>query len=237
MASLEHLPAEILTAIFIFSTNPEFVLTSKRIHSTLATTSNSVKADWLLYRYHKNPVQAFHKGLCWRFFDKPVLDRLDYYYRTTLKGSQVPTVAGDPVNSKSSNLCIPYTKKTIPPYLFALESPKPEHYQLIETLLQRGASPNAPLGYPVIKSAILGRVDIIKLLLNYGANLAVRNNMALRVSAGSNNFKVVELLFENGLRADSETLKTCVQKNLWDMVNLLVKHGAVPDMSTLNQLK
>ncbi|RUP51792.1 hypothetical protein BC936DRAFT_145953 [Jimgerdemannia flammicorona] len=246
--TIEDFPVEILTAIFVLSTNHNLALASKRLHSSLAGAPTSVKVDWLLQRYHNDPVQAFHRGVYWRFFDMQVLAGLDQQYcrqqrwivseiKHTTSAQSSRASAGQSTSTDLNNSCIPYTSISIPSYIFALESANPEHYALIEELLVRGASPNTPLGYPIIKSAILGRLDIIKLLLKYGADPSARKNMALRVSAGRNNFEVVKLLFEHGVSADNETLRICVQKNLWEMANLLIKHGAAPDMLTLNQLQ
>ncbi|KAI9303399.1 hypothetical protein BJ944DRAFT_268483 [Cunninghamella echinulata] len=138
-------------------------------------------------------------------------------------------------NDNDNRMTLSYEKKKIPPYLFHHPNQQQSHFELIQLLLQRGASPNKPKGYPIIKSAQLGRKDLIELLILHGADPSIRNNMALRACVARNN-KELTLYFldELDVKPDSETLKVAVQKELWDMVQLLMDHGAVPDMATVN---
>ncbi|ORZ08658.1 hypothetical protein BCR42DRAFT_424639 [Absidia repens] len=138
---------------------------------------------------------------------------------------------------------IPYTKKKMPPHLFnnaastetADNDNDNDNDKMITLLLERGGSADKPKGYPLIKCAQLGRLDRVQQLVKYGANPTLRNNMALRVCAARNNMEMV-LYFLDQLKVtpDSETLRACAQKKLWNMVQVLVDHGAVPDMNTVN---
>ncbi|KAI8079079.1 uncharacterized protein B0P05DRAFT_571742 [Gilbertella persicaria] len=168
-----------------------------------------------MHRAHQNPQQAFEDAVKFPFFDIDLLHRFDKLF-------------GPDIN---------YQDKKIPARLF-LEEPSDtleERDALVIALLERGASPNRPRGFPLIKSAQLGRLDQVKRLVAYGADPTARNNMALRVCAARNNRAMVDyFLDELHVKPDSETLKTCVQKNLWEMFRVLVDHGAVPDMSTID---
>ncbi|KAF7722492.1 hypothetical protein EC973_003112 [Apophysomyces ossiformis] len=207
------LPCEIITYIFVLSSNPQLPLVCRNLMHMLYKCSETVKMEWLLHRYHYNIIKAFEEGLRFSFFDMQLLSHFDrLYQQRTLEPS------------------IPFTSKTIPGHLFARTDTS-----LAMELLSRGGSPNKPQGYPLVKSAQLGRTDMVKKLVGYGADPTIRSNMALRVCAARNNRELVRyFLDELHVKPDSKTLEACVQKGLWDMVKILVDYGAVPDMSTIN---
>ncbi|KAI7867784.1 hypothetical protein BDF14DRAFT_1742787 [Spinellus fusiger] len=121
----------------------------------------------------------------------------------------------------------------MPIRLFSL--PEEQARPLLCYLLERGASVKKPKDYPIIKAAQLGHLSIVQLLVAFGVDVTVRQNMALRVSAARNNTDMVKYFLEDlKIVPDSDTLKVCVQKGLWNMVKLLMEHGAIPDMSTVN---
>ncbi|KAI8377321.1 hypothetical protein BD560DRAFT_390770 [Blakeslea trispora] len=213
-SGLFQLPYEILSSIFILSGNPQLPIACRFFYNHLYYAPNTTKLAFLLYRANKDPQKALEDGIKFAFFDMDLLTRFDRLI--------------DTVSLKD---------KKIPARLF-LEEPKDtlqERDNIILGLLERGASPNRPKGFPLIKSAQLGRLDQVKRLINFGADPTIRNNMALRVCAARNNRVMVNyFLDELKVKPDSETLKACVQKNLWEMIQVLVDHGAVPDMSTID---
>ncbi|KAG0171073.1 hypothetical protein DFQ28_010552 [Apophysomyces sp. BC1034] len=207
------LPCEIITRIFILSSNPHLPVVCRNLMHMLYKCSETVKVEWLLHRHNQNIFEAFEEGLRFPFFDIQLLTHFDrLYQQRTLEQN------------------IPFTNKTIPRHLFSQTDTS-----LALQLLSRGGSPNKPQGYPLVKSAQLGRTDMVKCLIAHGADPMVRSNMALRVCAARNNRELVcYFLDELHVKPDSKTLEACVQKGLWDMVKILVDHGAVPDMSTIN---
>ncbi|KAI8089678.1 uncharacterized protein BX664DRAFT_333631 [Halteromyces radiatus] len=209
---LTMLPHELLCDIFILSSNPDLPLTCRTLYYHLYNCCESVKMRWLLYR-HDNDIQAaFEAGVLFPFFTTDMLARFDLLYQTK----------------------IPYTKKKMPPHLFSRKRTI-ETDAMINQLLIRGGSPDKPKGYPLIKCAQLGHMDQVQLLIHHGANPTLRNNMALRVCAARNNMTMVLYFLDKlNVTPDSETLRACVQKKLWKMVQVLVDHGAVPDMNTVN---
>ncbi|GAA5803965.1 hypothetical protein HPULCUR_009450 [Helicostylum pulchrum] len=216
-SGLFKLPFEILSTIFILSSNIQLPITSQFFYRQLYYCHDTIKIKFLQHKYETtNLDRIFEESVKFRFFNLDLLHRLDK------------------LNNDSP---LPYKDKKIPARLFLSE---PEETlsirdEIVLQLLQRGACPNRPKGYPLIKSAQLGRLDRVKLLVQFGADATVRNNMALRVCAARNNKEMVlYFLDELKVKPDSETLKACVQKNLWDMIQILVDHGAVPDMSTIN---
>ncbi|KAI9363559.1 hypothetical protein BD770DRAFT_379882 [Pilaira anomala] len=214
-SGLFKLPFEILSNIFILSSNPELAITSQFFFHQLYYSPDTVKIKFLQYKYGGTLDRTFEEAVKFPFFNLEMLHRLDMMH-----GSQLS-----------------YKDHKIPARLF-LQDPMDTlsaRDAIVLELLERGACPNRPKGYPLIKSAQLGRLDRVKILINFGADPTIRKNMALRVCAARNNKEMV-LYFLDDLKVkpDSETLKACVQKNLWDMIQILVDHGAVPDMSTIN---
>ncbi|CEP17575.1 hypothetical protein [Parasitella parasitica] len=211
---LFKLPFEILSNIFVISGNPALPVVCKYLHHQLYFCHDSIKISFLLGRTQNNTEKAFEDAVKFPFFNLQLLHRFERMQST-----------------------LEYKDKKIPARLF-LQDPAEtlqERDSIILALLEKGASPNRPKGYPLIKSAQLGRLDQVKLLITFGADATIRNNMALKVCAARNNRQMVDyFLDELHVKPDSETLKACVQKNLWDMFQVLVDHGAVPDMSTLD---
>ncbi|KAI8343933.1 hypothetical protein BC941DRAFT_407355 [Chlamydoabsidia padenii] len=219
---LTLLPHELLCEIFILSSNPHLPLVCRTLAYHLYHCADSVKITWLLYRHNNDIKAAFEAGVLFPFFTTRLLFRMDVLYQQQQQ---------DSINE----LTIPYTKKKMPPHLFSREHPTEDTNALITLLLDRGGSPDKPKGYPLVKSAQFGRLDKVQQLIKYGANPTIRNNMALRTCAARNNMEMV-LYFLDHLKVtpDSETLKECAHKKLWKMVQVLIDHGAVPDMNTVN---
>ncbi|KAL7318170.1 hypothetical protein PS15m_004428 [Mucor circinelloides] len=211
---LFKLPFEILSHIFIMSGNTALPVVCKHLYQQLYYCHDSLKMSFLLQRSQNDVEKAFEDAIKFPFFNMDMLRRFE---------KMQPSLQ--------------YNDKKIPARLF-LQDPQDTLQQrdsLILALLEKGASANRPKGYPLIKSAQLGRLDQVKLLVKFGADPTMRNNMALRVCAARDNREMVDyFLDELHVKPDSETLKACVQKNLWDMFQVLVDHGAVPDMSTVD---
>ncbi|KAI8883693.1 hypothetical protein K501DRAFT_126755, partial [Backusella circina FSU 941] len=211
---LLSLPFEIISTIFIRSMNPTLPIVCKSLFNQLYYCPEYIKLKFLMMR-HESLTNAFEHGVRFRFFNRDLLTSFD----------------------RANGAPIPFKNKKIPARLF---HPTPtetleERDALISLLLERGANPDKPKGYPIIKSAQLGRLEMVKQLIAYGADPTLENNMALRVCATRDNKEMVSyFLDELQITPDSETLKVCVKKNLWDMIHILVDHGAVPDASTLS---
>ncbi|KAG0046486.1 hypothetical protein BGZ83_008354 [Gryganskiella cystojenkinii] len=81
--SLTTLPIELLSRIFVVSSNPSLVLTCRALNHALAPLSKSIatRIQFLLVRYRNNYVKCVIKGLRWSFFDLGLLNALDRIYR------------------------------------------------------------------------------------------------------------------------------------------------------------
>ncbi|GAB5588316.1 NADH kinase pos5 [Umbelopsis nana] len=212
-ATLDHLPHEILTCIFIWSSNNELPLVSKALYHNLHNASIGTKVDFLLARHGNKPVEAAAQGGKFRFFNLTVLKRLDQ-----LNGSRI--VLKD---------------KRIPSNLFTQSNISDDSYQLIEELLLRGCSSTLPEGLPIIKSCQLGHLRMVKLLVAHGADPYARNCLALRTAAVRENYTIINYLLDDlQMTPDTLTLKVCVKRGKMKVADILMAHGAVPDMETLN---
>ncbi|KAI7852150.1 hypothetical protein BDC45DRAFT_537721 [Circinella umbellata] len=210
------LPFELVSEIFILSSNAQLTLVCPQLQHC----SDHTKVDWLLHKTHGNIIKAVQEGLKYRFFSISLLEKFDQ------KQQQQQQCHGNSDISTKIRL----DNQMIPARLWGTVAT----HTLAHQLLERGASPHKPKGYPLIKSAQLGYLDMVKTLVSFGADATFNNNFALRASARRNNKEMVLYFLDNlGLKPDSETLKLCVQEDLWDMVTILVDHGAVPDMSTV----
>ncbi|KAK3810050.1 MAG: hypothetical protein J3Q66DRAFT_351966 [Benniella sp.] len=80
--TFRSLPTEIITRIFILSSNPSLVLICRELNHILAPLSKStaIRTEFLLVRYRNNYVKAVVKGLRWSFFDLELLNALDRLY-------------------------------------------------------------------------------------------------------------------------------------------------------------
>ncbi|KAG1448937.1 hypothetical protein G6F56_008802 [Rhizopus delemar] len=206
------LPYELLSTIFILSTNPELPITCRALYQQLYCCHDSLKIAFLLHRTKNDVNKLMEEASRFQFFNLSLINGMDQIAQHKLN----------------------FFKKKIPSRLF-LEKANEEHEKLISLLLERGADPNRPEGFPIFKSVSSGRMNLVKLLISYGATPKIKNNRALKACVARNNFEMVNyLLDELKVVPDSETLEVCVKRNLWDMFQLLVDHGAVPDMSTIS---
>jgi hypothetical protein len=205
-ATLDCLPHEILTCIFIWSQNSDLPLVSRTMYRQLQKTcSIGTKVDWLLERFEDNLTLAAAQGGKFRFFNINILKRLDQLNGTLIR----------------------LDNRRIPSNLFAKQVLPDETFELITEFLDRGGSSKLPDGYPIIKSCQMGHLKVVKL----------RKCLALRAAAVRENRIMIDyLLDEVKMKPDTLTLKECVKRGKLDIANLLMAHGAVPDMETLNSM-
>ncbi|ORX52859.1 hypothetical protein DM01DRAFT_1336645 [Hesseltinella vesiculosa] len=218
--TLLSLPHELLCQIFIYASNPALPIVCRQLMYHLYACHDSTKLLWLLHRFDDDPEQALLRGAQFRFFTHALLQRLDRWYQKQGHGAPVP-----------------FNNKVLPAHLFAPvdAARQADNHRLLKSLLERGASASRPNNYPLIKSAQQGDQANVQLLVAHGANPSARNNLALRLCATRNNKSLVLYLLDTlKVQPDADTLKACAQRELWDMVQILMDHGAVPDMNTVN---
>lgn len=188
VSGLFKLPFEILSEIFILSSNTSLPIVNQFLFHQLYNCHDTLKIKFLRYKCHDDIQKTLEEAIKYPFFNLRLLQRLD------------------------EHSILPYSYKDgkIPARLF-LQDPSDtlkERDDIVLELLKRGGSPNRPKGYPLIKSAQLGRLDRVKLLVSFGADPTLRNNMALRVCAARNNKDMVSYFLDDlKIKPDSETLK------------------------------
>ncbi|KAM0560007.1 hypothetical protein ACHAPJ_003964 [Fusarium lateritium] len=118
-----------------------------------------------------------------------------------------------------------------------------ENERTVELLLQYGASANATgkaYGNALTAAAFDGTINIIKMLLDAGADINSADGWALQTAAEQGHVEVVNLLLERGANANAITthesmsqgtaLQAAVESGQGDIVDILLEHGADPNL-------
>ncbi|KAM0247206.1 hypothetical protein ACHAP5_004288 [Fusarium lateritium] len=118
-----------------------------------------------------------------------------------------------------------------------------ESERIIELLLRYGASANATgeeYGNALTAAAYDGTIDIIKMLLDAGADINSPDGWALQHAAGEGHVDVVNLLLERGANVNAcsshsnmpqgTALQAAVESGQSDIVDILLEHGADPNL-------
>ncbi|KAM0480126.1 hypothetical protein ACHAP7_005337 [Fusarium lateritium] len=118
-----------------------------------------------------------------------------------------------------------------------------ESQRTIELLLRYGASANATgeeYGNALTAAAYDGTIDIIKMLLDAGADINSPDGWALQHAAGEGHVDVVNLLLERGANVNAcsshsnmpqgTALQAAVESGQSDIVDILLEHGADPNL-------
>ncbi|KAM0346233.1 hypothetical protein ACHAPU_005658 [Fusarium lateritium] len=139
-----------------------------------------------------------------------------------------------------------YTQGTISPEALdesLYEATDCENVRTIELLLRYGASANATgeeYGNALTAAAYDGTIDIVKMLLDAGADIDSPNGWALQDAAEQGHIDVVNLLLERGANVNACTshsnmprgtaLQAAVESGQNDIVDILLEHGADPNL-------
>ncbi|KAF9948364.1 hypothetical protein BGZ70_002244 [Mortierella alpina] len=101
---------------------------------------------------------------------------------------------------------------------------------LIQQLLSRGGSPSYPSHYPLVRASQRGDVDMVRLLLSFGAPPDMK---AVQQACVEEQDAVLDLFLERGVKPDTQCLSLCVEKGKTRMIDRLLKLGVVPDLKTV----
>ncbi|CAG1970192.1 unnamed protein product [Fusarium graminearum] len=117
-----------------------------------------------------------------------------------------------------------------------------ENQRTIELLLRYGASANATgelYGNALTAAAFDGTIDIVRMLLDAGADINSDDGFALQTAAEHNHIDVVKLLLERGAdinrlsthdgMAAGTALQAAVENGNEEIVDVLLEHGADPN--------
>ena len=120
----------------------------------------------------------------------------------------------------------------IPPQAL-IESVANGHFDVVKYLVgEKNVSPN---DVALTRAVLFERKDIVKYLIEHGANVRAENDYALRWAARAGHFDLVKLLVEKGANIHAENdyaLLWAVENGHFDIVKFLIEHGA--DISTYN---
>ncbi|CAG8468379.1 9912_t:CDS:1 [Paraglomus brasilianum] len=218
--SIIQFPLELLQQIFLLADNPRFVKVCRTFRDAI-NAYPSLKIQWLLQRHGNDCQRALEEGQRWGFFDVTILQQLDAtnYQRLLKAGKRNPPKQ------------LLFTKRPLATRLFKEDDRDGRNYDLVKTLLERGALPDYPNGYPMVKSIQKGNAKMVKLLLDYNAKI---DKLALTLIVNLNNYEIAKLLLEKGVAADGELLAMAAKKNNGRMMDLLKKYGAEPDKILMN---
>ncbi|KAF9274601.1 hypothetical protein BGZ68_000512 [Mortierella alpina] len=101
---------------------------------------------------------------------------------------------------------------------------------LIRQLLARGGSPSYPFHYPLVRASQRGDVDMVRLLLSFGAPPDMK---AVQQACVEEQDEVLDVFLEIGVKPDTQCLSLCVEKGKTRMIDRLLKLGVVPDLKTV----
>ncbi|RKL03206.1 hypothetical protein BFJ71_g4301 [Fusarium oxysporum] len=118
-----------------------------------------------------------------------------------------------------------------------------ENQRTVELLLRYGANANATgelYGNALTAAAFDNTLEIIKLLLDSGADINSADGWALQTAADQGHVGVVNLLLERGANVNATTtninmpkctaLQAAVESGRGDIVDILLEHGADPNL-------
>ncbi|KAF4973196.1 hypothetical protein FSARC_448 [Fusarium sarcochroum] len=118
-----------------------------------------------------------------------------------------------------------------------------ERERTVELLLQYGASANATgkeYGDALTAAAFDGTINIVKMLLDAGADINSADGWALQTAAEQGHTEVVNLLLERGANVNAFTthedmsqgsaLQAAVESGRGEIVDILLEHGADPNL-------
>ncbi|KAJ7595602.1 ankyrin repeat-containing domain protein [Mycena floridula] len=98
--------------------------------------------------------------------------------------------------------------------------------EVVEYLLNHGADPNAHGN--ILRSAVYGGLEIVKMLIDKGANLQVQGEAALENASRNGKLDIVKLLIEKGVSPKNRQIpwRACYDGHL-EVVKVLVENGAL----------
>ena len=105
------------------------------------------------------------------------------------------------------------------------------YLNIVQLLVQSGASPVHECSAPLRFAAIGGFIDVMDYLLSRGADLHDDHDAALRSAVQRGHFQAVDYLIGMGadIHADNDgPIRLACEYNFPDIVNLLLLHGANP---------
>lgn len=99
------------------------------------------------------------------------------------------------------------------------------HIEVVQELLRRGCNPTIAL----LHACKSNRYDMVQLLIQYGADVNMKNECPLRIASEEGHTRIVRLLVENGANVhiyDDYPLRIAAGNGHLDTVHVLLSYGA-----------
>ncbi|KAI9144921.1 hypothetical protein BKA69DRAFT_1052078, partial [Paraphysoderma sedebokerense] len=124
----------------------------------------------------------------------------------------------------------------LPKHLFKhthLNQTMEKQRETLKYLLDKGYPVNSSNGLPLLLCVKQNRFDLLEILVEHKVDMSIRNNLAVAVAAKRNKIKMMKALLKYGAKAISTALQISYENGNLEMSQLLIKHGAVPEMSMI----
>ena len=134
-------------------------------------------------------------------------------------------------------------------------SKEPKHFiqyiknndiETVKLLLDAGFNPNTSINanYPIYYAVKYKRYEILKLLIEYGAELKIEVCAPLRMAIQHHDYKSAKLLIENGADVnyydgilDEYVLYTAIKEKEYGLARLMIEKGAKIDPKSYSAIK
>jgi hypothetical protein len=94
--------------------------------------------------------------------------------------------------------------------------------EIIRVLLENGINVNNFNFYDAIKA---GDLSIVKLLVDFGANIFIYNNLAIALASALGHLEIVKYLIGQGAPITSEAKYNAAASNRWNVVKFFIENG------------
>jgi hypothetical protein len=228
-----RLPPEIVEVLITFLEDPVPFISSHPYFYKVSQSS-IVRTNWLLNHNHHSPDLALQKATNYKFFSPTCfwyLDRLKRKSKLNLL-SQKCRKAKSPMLSFAN---------PIPMQLLRIAKGESAHRrrrkeELISLLLDSGAPSTLPDNYPLISAVCNGFTHIAKRLLSTTPDVNFKDGILIVLSTKNGDVEMTKLLLEHRVKPTSKALRNCVARKDWELADLLMTFGAVPDFKTCRSL-
>ena len=99
------------------------------------------------------------------------------------------------------------------------------YLEIVKYLVEHGADIEFNENWPLWLSAAYGHLEVVKYLLENGADIHAQGDLALFDASYNGDLEVVKYLIKHGANVDGHTLRAASENGKLEMVKYLVDHG------------